>query len=135
MNGWLADKSALWKIPHSPDFAEWMSRINRGLVRSCFITRLEVAVSARNPAHWVTMRQDLLDPLVDAPFGPRAERTAVGIMDALVQHGLHRSVRVPDVMIAAVAVVERLVVLHDDKDFERIRDAYGEPDVERLRLG
>lgn len=134
MNGWLVDKSALWRLPRSPEYGDWIDRINRGLVWACVPTRLEVAVSARSVEHWGVLRRDYIDPLVDADTSPRSERIALEIMDALVTRQLHRSVPVPDILIASIAVAERLTVLHDDRDFERIRDAYGAPPVERLVL-
>ncbi|MDN5860447.1 MAG: VapC toxin family PIN domain ribonuclease [Pseudonocardia sp.] len=134
-SGWLIDKSALWKLRQSPEYTMWVDRINRGLVAACITTRLEIAVSAIDSARWPNLRHSLLDPLLDAPTGLRSERIALEMMEALMSRRLHRSVPVPDVLIASVAAAERLTVLHDDRDFERIRDAYGEPDVERLRLG
>lgn len=134
MNGWLIDKSALWKLRQSPDYEVWVDRINRGLVAACITTRLEIAVSAIDTARWPHLRHSLLDPLLDAPTGLRSEGVALKIMEALMARRLHRSVPVPDVLIASIAVAERLTVLHDDRDFERIRDAYGEPSVERLVL-
>ncbi|MDN5747345.1 MAG: VapC toxin family PIN domain ribonuclease [Pseudonocardia sp.] len=134
MKGWLVDKSALWKMPRSPDLDEWIDRINRGLVWACVPTRLEVAVSARNVDHWAVLRRDLMNPLVDATTSPRSERIALEIMDALVAGRLHRSVPLPDVLVASIAVAEGLTVLHDDRDFERIRDVYGGPAAERLVL-
>lgn len=134
MNGWLLDKSALWKLSRSSDYELWIDRVNRGQVWACLATRLEVAVSARDATHWPTLRRDLLDPLLDAHATPRSENVAIEIMDRLVATRLHRAVPLPDVMIASIAVVERLIVLHDDHDFERIRDAYGGPDAERLVL-
>jgi predicted nucleic acid-binding protein len=56
------------------------------------------------------------------------------IMDALIAARLHRTVPIPDVLVAAVVVVERLTVLHDDRDFDRIQEVYGGPAYERLRL-
>lgn len=132
MNGWLIDKSALWKLSRSPDYALWIDRINRGQVWACLATRLEVAVSARDATHWPVLRQDLLDPLLDAWATPHSERAALEIMECLVVNRLHRTVPLPDVMIASIAAVERLTVLHDDRDFERIHEVYGGPVVERL---
>ena len=97
-------------------------------------TRLEVAVSARDGTHWPVLRRDLLDPLLDAHVTPRSERAALEIMECLVENRLHRAVPLPDIMIASIAAVERLTVLHDDRDFERIHEVYGEPVVERLGL-
>ena len=134
MTDWLIDKSALWKLPQSPDYPDWLDRINRGQVWASLPTRLEVAVSARDPAHWPLLHQDLLGPLLEANATPRSEVIAMEIMSALVAARLHRSVPLPDVMIASIAVAERFTVLHDDVDFDRVREAYGAPVAERLQL-
>ncbi len=134
MTGWLADKSALWKLPRSPDYDQWLERMNRGLLFVSLATRLEIAVSARDAEHWPLLKRQMLAPLLDAPTTPRSEHVALEIIEALVTTGLHRSVPLPDVMVASVALVERLTVLHDDRDFERIEEVYGAPEHERLRL-
>ncbi len=45
---WLIDKSALVRLADSPDAEEWADRIQRGLVRTTNLTRLEIGYSARN---------------------------------------------------------------------------------------
>lgn len=134
MTDWLIDKSALWKLPQSPDYEVWLDRINRGTVWAGLPTKLEVAVSARDPQHWPTLRRNLLEPLLDAAATPRSEAVAVEIMEALLGARLHRCVPLPDVMIASLAVVGHLTVLHHDRDFDRINQVYGEPAVEWLAL-
>jgi predicted nucleic acid-binding protein len=134
VTGWLVDKSALWKLPRSPDYPTWIDRINRGLVSVSLPTRLEVAVSARDSGHWPLLKRDLLAPLLDVHPTPRSEALAIEIMDALVERGLHRTVPIPDVMVASIAAAERLAVLHDDRDFDHIREVFGAPDAERLEL-
>lgn len=134
MTAWLVDKSALWKLPRSTDYTVWLDRINRGQVWGSLPTRLEVAVSARDPDHWPILHRDLLAPLLEAHATPRSEAVAMEIMSALVAARLHRTVPLPDVMIASIAVVDRLTVLHDDRDFDRIREVYGAPPGERLSL-
>ena len=47
MTDWLIDKSALVRIGSSPQAAAWADRIDRGLVRICTVTRLEIGYSAR----------------------------------------------------------------------------------------
>lgn len=132
MTSWLIDKSALWKLPRSPDYSMWLDRINRGQVWSSLPTRLEVAVSAREPDHWATLQRDLLAPLLEAHTTPRSEAVAMEIISVLVRARLHRAVSLPDVMIASIAAVDRLTVLHDGRDFDHIRDVYGAPAAERL---
>lgn len=134
MNDWLIDKSALWRLPRSPDYGTWLDRINRGRVWAGLPTRLEVAVSAREPEHWPTLRGQLLDPLLEAQTTPRSEAVALEIMEALLGARLHRSVPLPDVLIASLAVVQRLTVLHHDRDFDRITEAYGQPEAEWLTM-
>lgn len=134
MNGWLIDKSALWKLNLSTDLPLWFERINRGLGWTCLATRLEIAVSARDAQDWPGLRRRLLAPLVDAGSTPRSEAIAMEMMEALIKNRLHRAVPLPDIMIASIAAAENLTVLHDDRDFERIHEVYGRPAVERLAL-
>ena len=54
------------------------------------------------------------------------------MLTLLADRGQHRAPSVPDLIIAAIAEVAGLVVLHDDKDFELIADITGQP-VQRLR--
>jgi len=131
---WLIDKSALWKLAQSPDYETWIDRINRGQVWVGLPTVLEVAVSARDADHWPTLRRRLLAPLLTLDATPRSEAIAVETMDALVAARLHRCVPLPDVLVAALAATHRLTALHHDRDFDRIHDTYGAPDVEWLRL-
>ncbi|MGH3914433.1 MAG: PIN domain-containing protein [Pseudonocardiaceae bacterium] len=130
MTDWLIDKSTLWTLAQSPDYEVWLDRINRGKVWAGLPTKLEVAVSARNPQHWPTLRQHLLEPLLDAAATPRSEAVAVEIMEAPLGVGLQRCIPLPDVMIASLAVVGRLTVLHHDRDFDRINKVYGDPAIE-----
>ncbi|MGQ0631290.1 MAG: PIN domain-containing protein [Sporichthyaceae bacterium] len=133
MTDWLIDKSALWKLARSPDYQLWLDRINAGRVWVGLPTTLEVAVSARDAADWPRLRDQVLAPLLVLNATPRSEEIAVKIMAALIEVRLHRRVPLPDILIASLAVTRRLTVLHDDRDFDRIRDAYGDgPDVERL---
>ncbi|HEX3611305.1 MAG TPA: PIN domain-containing protein [Sporichthyaceae bacterium] len=135
MTDWAIDKSALWKLPRSPDYPTWIDRINQGRVWVSLPTVLGVAVSSRDVADWPRLRDAVLAPLLTLNATPRSERRAVEIMAALIAARLHRSVPLPDILIASLAVEHRLSVLHDDHDFDRIRSVYGDrPDVERLRL-
>ena len=62
---------------------------------------------------------------------PIAEDRAVSVLTLLADRGQHRAPSVPDLIIAAIAEVAGLIVLHDDKDFELIADITGQP-VQRL---
>ena len=134
MTAWLIDKSALVLLAASPDAAEWVSRIERGLVRITTITRLEIGYSARS-------RQDLRAGLSQPPVSampveyltPAIEDRAAEVLTLLAGRGQHRAPSVPDLIIAAAAELAGLTVLHFDKDFDLIAGVTGQP-VERLNV-
>jgi predicted nucleic acid-binding protein len=131
---WLIDKSALVRLAASPDAGEWAGRIERGLVRITTVTRLEVGYSARSAAD---LRAGLRQPPVSAMpveyLTPAIEDRAVEVQALLADRGQHRAPSIPDLIIAAVAELAGLTVLHLDKDFEVIADVTGQP-VERLNV-
>jgi predicted nucleic acid-binding protein len=64
---------------------------------------------------------------------PAIEDRAIEVQLLVADRGHHRAPSIPDLMIAAVAELAGLVVLHIDKDFDLIASITGQP-VERLRL-
>jgi predicted nucleic acid-binding protein len=125
---WLIDKSALVRLGRSPDAGKWANRIERGLVRVCTVTRLEVGFSARSV-------DDLRAGFSSPPLGrmpveyltPAIEDRAVEVQIALGERGQHRAASIPDLLIAATAELAQLTLLHDDKDFELIASVTGQP--------
>jgi predicted nucleic acid-binding protein len=131
---WLIDKSALVRLPASPDAAEWAGRIERGLVRITTVTRLEVGYSARSgPQLRSGFRQPPLASMPVEYLTPAIEDRAVEILALLADRGQHRAPSLPDLIIAAAAELARLTVLHLDKDFDMIATVTGQP-VERLNM-
>jgi predicted nucleic acid-binding protein len=133
-DGWLVDKSALARLATSPDAHEWVTRIQRGLVQVTSVTLLEVGYSARSAADWDDRVQAPPASLMPvATMTPAGERRALEVQGLLARQGHHRAPSVPELLIAAIAEVNDLTVLHVDKDFELIAEVTGQP-VERLRL-
>ena len=130
MSGWLIDTSAPASLARSPDAVEWAVRIERGRVRICTVTRLEVGYAAktgadlRTAAHPLHRRRSSTKP-------PAIEDRAVAVQMLLVDHGPHRAPCVPDLTVAATAELARLSVLPLDQDFDVIADVTGQP-TERL---
>jgi predicted nucleic acid-binding protein len=62
---------------------------------------------------------------------PTIEDRAVAVQLLLADQGHHRAASVPDLIVAATAELTGLTVLHNDKDFDLIAAATGQP-VERL---
>lgn len=135
MSTWLIDKSALARLAASPDAELWAERIERGLVRIATVTRLEVGYSARSG---VDVRAGLREPPLAAMpveyLTPSIEDRAVEVLALLADRGQHRAPSIPDLIIAAIAELAGLIVLHLDKDFDLIADITGQP-VERLKIG
>ena len=134
MTAWLIDKSALVRLAVSPDAPEWASRIERGLVRITTVTRLEIGYSARSgPELRSGLRQPPLASMPVEYLTPAIEDRAVEVLALLADRGQHRAPSLPDLIIAAIAELAGLTVLHLDKDFDVIARITGQP-VERLNL-
>ena len=131
---WLIDKSAIGRLHLATNATEWAKRIERGLVRICTVTRLEIGYSACSPADHRTLVSR--PPVASMPveyLTPRIEDRALEIQSTLADRGQHRAPSIPDLLIAATAELAELAVLHLDKDFELIAEVTGQP-VERLNL-
>ncbi len=123
---WLVDTSAL--RPHVPAFADVLiPRIAAGRVSICLVTELEVGISARSSAEFARVERDVLALLHHVVLTVRAEARAREVQRELVARGQHRAVAVPDLVVAAVAEVEGLTVLHHDGDFDLIAAVTGQP--------
>lgn len=132
MSSWLIDKSAIARLHLASDAAEWASRIERGLIRICTVTRLEIGYSARSAAdHRLLLAEPPIASMPVEYLTPRIEDRALELQSALVERGQHRAPSVPDLLIAATAELAELTVLHVDKDFELIAEVTGQR-VERL---
>jgi len=129
---WLVDKSALVRLPASPDAAEWAGRVQRGLVRIATVTRLEVGYSARSgPELRAGLRQPPMSSMPAEYLTPAIEDRAVEILALLADRGQHRAPSIPDLIIAATAELAGLTILHLDKNFEVIAAVTGQA-LERL---
>ena len=132
MSPWLIDKSALVRLPASPDAAEWAGRVERGLVRITTVTRLEVGYSARSgPELRAGLRQPPMSSMPAEYLTPAIEDRAAEILALLADRGQHRAPSIPDLIIAATAELAGLTILHFDKDFEVIAAVTGQA-LERL---
>lgn len=134
MTGWLIDKSALVRLGQSADAASWAVRLERGLVSICTVTRLEVGYSARSSG-------DLRELMSRAPMSAliieystqAIEERSLEVQLLLAERGHHRAPSLADLLVAATAELNKLTLLHFDKDFDLIAEITGQP-VEWLRV-
>ena len=94
--------------------------IRAGHVARCGILELEVLFSTRNTEDMELTRCDLSQALALAETTQEDFERAAAVMQLLAQSGLHRSVPVPDLILAAVAERHGMTVLHYDADFDHV---------------
>jgi predicted nucleic acid-binding protein len=108
--------------------------ITSGQVLTCGAIELEVLCSARSHADVRDTRaRRAALPLF--PMGPRDFDRAADVMEALAARGRHRSVGIPDLLIAAAAERARATLLHYDSDFDAIASVTGQPAEWIVRRG
>ncbi|MXX42853.1 MAG: PIN domain nuclease [Acidimicrobiales bacterium] len=131
---WLIDTSALLRLEIAVDADEWTRRVQRGLVRIATVTKLEIGYSTRSAGdHRGTLGRPPVSAMPVEYLTVAAEDRAIEVQRGLAQAGHHRAPSIPDLLLAAVAELAGLTVLHVDKDFDLIAEITGQP-VERLAL-
>lgn len=115
---YLADTSALARFPIPAVEARLRPLLEDGELATCAIVDLEVFYSSRSLADYDELLEERRS-LDAAPITPDVMATAVELQHALARRGQHR-VPIPDLIISAAARHANLVVLHYDRDFERI---------------
>lgn len=124
---WLVDKSVLARVEVAAVADAVLPRVQAGQVGVALATELEVGYSARSDADYDATRQELLDLLIPVAMPVRAEERARELQRDLALRGQHRGVSVPDLVLAAIADIEELTILHYDGDFDLISGVTGQP--------
>lgn len=122
----LADESALVRVGRPEVERRLGPLLLAGKLATCGIVDLEMLFSARDHRdlreiravrrasyQLVAMRQEDFDRAID-------------VMESLSKRGQHRGVTLPDLLIAAAAERESLIVLHYDADYDRIARVTGQ---------
>jgi predicted nucleic acid-binding protein len=124
---WLVDTSALARLS-VPEVGEVLRpRIDAGRIAVSAVTWLEIGYTARSRADHDESHRRVLERLQLVYGSPRSERRAIEVQRELMAVGHHRAVKLPDLLIAAVAEAEGLTVLHYDADVDHIHDITGQP--------
>lgn len=123
MPAFLADKSALARMPNAAVRARLEPLLVDGLVATCGIIDLEVGVSAQTAAVHRDLRRERR-ALPRARIDDDVLDRAFEVQGFLADRGQHR-LPIPDLVIAAAAESAGLTVLHYDADFERIAEVTG----------
>jgi predicted nucleic acid-binding protein len=125
----LADTSAwTWSRAAGGELREWFdTALVHGAVATCDMVRLELLYSARNADELSALKRDLAE-LRDCAIGKSEWNRALEVYEKLARQGglHHRSVKHPDLLIAAAAEAAGVAVVHYDEDYDRIADVTGQ---------
>jgi predicted nucleic acid-binding protein len=124
---YLIDTSGLFRILQDKHRQAWADQLTAGVIATCPVVELEFLYSARSRADRTEKRR-----MLEAVFGwvamsEGAYERADEVQQTLTETGRHRSAGPVDLLIAATAERERLIVLCDDRDFEVVASVTGQP--------
>jgi predicted nucleic acid-binding protein len=122
---YLADKSVWARLTKPAVRVAIASRVDRGLVGTCPIIDLEILYSARTGNEHEHFRAQRA-AFEYFPMTDEIAQRAVEVQGLLAQRAQHRSVSIPDLLIAATAERYGLTVLHYDGDYDRIAALTGQ---------
>ncbi|MBF6235949.1 PIN domain nuclease [Nocardia otitidiscaviarum] len=124
---YLLDKSAGFRMHIAVVDARVGPLLERGLLATCGIADLEAGVSARSHEHHRALGEARRYALQYLTTPDDVWERTWQVQSQLCARSLHRSVKIPDLIIAAVAEHHGLTVLHYDHDFDRIAEITGQP--------
>lgn len=124
---YLIDTSGLFRILQEQHREAWADQLASGVIATCPVVELEFLFSARSRADRTEKRRMLEAVFGWVPMNDGAYERADEVQQELTERGQHRSAGPVDLLIAATAERERLVLLCDDKDFEVVAKVTGQP--------
>jgi predicted nucleic acid-binding protein len=124
---YLIDTSGLFRILQGALRKAWSDQLAAGVVAICPVVELEFLYSARSLADRLEKQVLLRGLLGWVPMHESAFERANEVQQLLTATGKHRSAGPVDLLIAATAERERLVVLCDDRDYQTVATVTGQP--------
>ncbi len=122
---YLADKSALARLDHRSVGDRLGPLLVEGLVATCPIIDLEVLYGARSLVDYEAILAERR-ALRSYPITTAVTDRAIEVQHGLARRGHHR-ISLPDLLIAAVAEVNDVAVMHYDADYDRIAEITTQP--------
>jgi predicted nucleic acid-binding protein len=124
---YLIDTSGLFRILQGDLRKSWSDHIAAGVIAICPVVELEFLHSARSLADRLEKRQLLQILFGWVSMHEGAYDRATQVQQLLTETGKHRSAGPVDLLIAATAERERLIVLCDDRDYQTVAAVTGQP--------
>lgn len=123
---YLIDTSALFRIFAADIRDKWSDAVAAGVIAVCPIVELEFLYSARSLADRLEKQQLMRDLFRWVPMHEGGFERATEVQQRLTESGQHRSAGAVDLLIAATAEHERLVILCDDHDYQTVARVTGQ---------
>lgn len=124
---YLIDTSGLFRILHSELRDAWSDEMAAGVIAVCPVVELEFLYSARSASDRLEKRRLMQTLFGWVPMSETAYERAAEVQELLTASGQHRSAGPIDLLIAATAEHEGLIVLADDKDYRTIARTTEQP--------
>ena len=132
MARFLADTSAWHRSGRVAD--RWEALLDDDEIATCTPVALELLYSARGPVDYRLLAGDL-EALPWLVGDARSERAARVTQASLVERSQHRGSTPVDLLVAALASANGLVLLHYDRHFDAIARVTGQPTEWLARRG
>jgi predicted nucleic acid-binding protein len=123
----LIDTSGLFRILQSELRKAWSDQLAAGVIAVCPIVELEFLYSARSLADRLEKQRLMRAVFGSVAMGAGCYERAGEVQQLLIEAGAHRSAGPVDLLIAATAERERLIVLCDNHDYETVATVTGQP--------
>lgn len=124
---YLIDTSGLFRILQDNFRQAWSEQLAGGVIATCPLVELEFLYSARSLADRRAKHRLLQTVFGRVPMTDGAYERAGEVQRQLTETGQHRSAGPVDLVLAATAERQRLILLCDDRDFEVVASVTGQP--------
>ncbi|GAA1664426.1 type II toxin-antitoxin system toxin ribonuclease C21 [Glycomyces endophyticus] len=123
--GYLVDNSVFAR-QRKPAVAARLGPLSQqGQLALCGVVKAEIQVSVRGEEE-LAFLQWSFDRFEHLPMPDDVWDRVLDVQRELVKRSLHRSVKIPDLLVAATAERHRVRVLHYDRDFDHIAEVTGQ---------
>lgn len=116
---YLADTSALVRIVRRQVDGRWDDLVERGLVAVCEPVLVE-ALTIVDAKRYDESERELRDTYPWVPVPDDAWEIVGAVRRDLAGHSQHQGLSVADYLVIATAIRLKLIVLHEDADFETV---------------